>query len=134
MRNLKPARFPTVALATAAWIPNSECRKDGASASIARGTPLAAIDTAGSVMVAAPARDAILLVGDPRIQRVLGLIAAPRVFNATLPLEAITLLERESAGLHTVAVSADLPWAADLRELVAEQHPGIRVVLVTPAW
>lgn len=93
---------------------------------------LAAVEDSRSVMVAAPARDAILLVGDLRLQRVLGLIAAPRVFNATLPLDAITIIEREASRLHTVAVSTELEWAADLRELVAAEHPGIRVVLVTP--
>lgn len=133
----KVLRAATVALATAAGIPNTKLpaktQPDGAPAPVARGTMLAANDAARSVSTEeAHARDSILLVGDLRLQRVLGLIAAPRVFSALLPLDAITVVEREAADLHTVVVSSELPWAAELREWMAVEHPTIRVLLLTP--
>ncbi len=78
------------------------------------------------------ARDAILLVGDVRVQRVLDLIAAPRIFSAQHPLEAVTIIEREATRLHTVVVSGHVAWSAELRELLASEYPGIRFVVVHP--
>jgi hypothetical protein len=108
-------------------------RPDGVPAPVERGTQLAAtaIDRSVSTEVA-HARDSILLVGDVRLQRVLGLIAAPRVFSAQLPLDAITVVERQAADLHTVVVSTELTWASELREWMAADHPSIRVLLLAP--
>lgn len=133
----KVLRVATVALATAAGIPNSRVpakpRPDGVPAPVARGTQLAASATDRSVSTEeAHARDSILLVGDVRLQRVLGLIAAPRVFTAQFPLDAIALVERRAADLHTVVVSTELAWASELREWMAVDHPTIRVLLLAP--
>lgn len=133
----KVLRAATVALATAAGIPNTKvpakAQSDGAPAPVERGTMLAATKKDRSVSTeVAHARDSILLVGDLRLQRVLGLIAAPRVFSAQLPLDTINVVEREAADLHTVVVSTELPWATELREWMATEHPTIRVLLLAP--
>jgi hypothetical protein len=115
-RGSKMARVATVAVATTAWIPNTDLHAQTHEED-----------------AATHARDAILLIGDVRLQRVLGLIAAPRVFSAAHPLDAICILEREASGLHTVAASTELPWTAELREFLAAEHPAMRLILVTPS-
>jgi hypothetical protein len=81
-------------------------------------------------MRAVDPREAILLVGETQLRRILDVIAASAVFTATQPIEAIWNLVRHAATLHTVVVASTLPWREELAALLASEYPEIRLVVV----
>ena len=81
-------------------------------------------------MRAVDQRDTILLIGDPRLRRILDVIAAATVLTAVEPVEAIWCLVRNAATLHTIVVSSALQWRDELAALLAAEYPEIRLVVV----
>ena len=78
-----------------------------------------------------PDRDAILLIGDASLRRVLRLVAAPRVFVAAQPLDAIRLLVEHAANLQMIVVTSELAWRGELGELLEAEYPDVRLVVVS---
>ena len=77
-------------------------------------------------------RQSILLVGDSRLRRILTLISVPTVLVATSPLDAMWTIEQNLDALQIIVVSSSLPWRDELTELLANDYPEIRALVVTP--
>ena len=77
-------------------------------------------------------RDAILLIGDTGLRRVLSVISAPRVFVAQQPLDAVRILVEHAESLQMIVVAAELAWRAELAELLESEYPDVRLVVVSP--
>ncbi|HEX5060734.1 MAG TPA: hypothetical protein VFV99_15300 [Kofleriaceae bacterium] len=77
-------------------------------------------------------RDAIMLIGDAGLERVLRVISASRVFVARQPLDAIRILVEHAESLQMVVVAAELEWRAELAELLEAEYPEVRLVVVSP--